>query len=185
MVSRMRLTPRPASGTSLWEMLACLALAATVAALVLPSFSLSSARGRLVASHNILLASLHYARSTAILTNLPTALCLSHDGLRCSREAGAPVRGWLVFQDLARRGAVEIDAADTLLRHVALPAPVTVRGSRAAVTYWPVARAGTTSTFLLCHAGHAQAARAIVVSQSGRPRTALDGAWPGTLRCPA
>ena len=176
---------RLSRGVSLWELLVSMAIAGTLAAAALPSFSLTGARARLVASHNLLIGSLHYARSTAILRNVPTAVCLSADGERCMLQAGAAARGWLVFHDVARHGAVQLETGDTLLRHVEVPAPVTVRGSRAAVTYWPVSLAGTTSTFLFCHPGRAADGRAIIVSQSGRPRTAVDGAWTARLECPA
>jgi hypothetical protein len=44
---------------------------------------------------------------------------------------------------------------------------VAVRSSRAAVTFWPVAMAGTTGTFTFCAGADG---RAVVISQTGRPR---------------
>jgi hypothetical protein len=78
---------------------------------------------------------------------------------------------------------VQLGAADNLLRHVELPGRVSMQGSRTAVTYWPTSRAGTTSTFLMCHAGRPLEGRAVVVSQSGRPRVVVDGTWTQRLRC--
>jgi hypothetical protein len=58
------------------------------------------------------------------------------------------------------------------LRQSRIPDGVVVRGSRAAVTFWPVARASLTSTFDVCDVRREVAGRAVVVSQTGRPRIA-------------
>jgi Tfp pilus assembly protein FimT len=131
-----------------------------------------------------LLGSLHFARSAAALQALPTVLCLSADGRRCLESPRAEARGWLVFHDVDRGSPVQIEGGDLVLRAVELPGRVSVRGSRSAVTYWPVARAGTTATLLLCHDGYPQHGRAVVISQSGRVRTAAGGEWTDQLRCP-
>ncbi|MGQ0836086.1 MAG: GspH/FimT family pseudopilin [Gammaproteobacteria bacterium] len=174
-----------ARGISLWESLATLSIVATLTAAALPSFDDTFARARLVTGVNSMVGSLHFARSAAILRNIPTAVCLSGDGARCLEAAGTAARGWLVFYDVQRGGPVRIDAPDTLLRRIELPGRITVQGSRAAVTYWPTARAGTTSTFLVCHAARPREGRAVVVSQTGRPRTVADGSWTERLRCSA
>jgi type IV fimbrial biogenesis protein FimT len=171
------------SGVSLWELLTTLAIVAVLYAAAVPSFGITSARARLTAGVNALVGSLHLARTAAMLRNAPTAVCLSMDGVRCADRIAPDARGWLVFHDIERGGAVQLDTHDVLLRRVDLPGRITVQGTRAAVTYWPTSRAGTTSTFLLCHEGRADQGRAVVVSQTGRPRTVLDGSWNDRLRC--
>jgi hypothetical protein len=44
------------------------------------------------------------------------------------------------------------------------------------VTFWPVTRAASTSTFELCQVGRRATGRSIVVSQTGRPRVATEAA---------
>jgi type IV fimbrial biogenesis protein FimT len=169
----------------LWQVLIATAVAAVLAAGVLPSFSHTSIRARSAASINLLLGSLHLARSAALLTAQPTALCLTADHATCLAGEAIEARGWLVFHDVRRSHPVRLDAEDTLLRSATLPEGVFALGNRTAVNYWPVARAGTPVTFLLCHRGQPQHGRAVIVSQSGRVRTAAEGAWTAALRCPA
>jgi type IV fimbrial biogenesis protein FimT len=175
--------PSRVGGVSLWELLATLSIIATLGATAVPSFAPTIARARLSASVNSLVGSLHFARSTAILRNVPTAVCLSADGLRCVEQASSAARGWLVFHDVERGSPVQLDTLDSLLRHIELPERISIRGSRLAVTYWPTSRAGTTGTFLMCHASRPDDGRAVVISQTGRPRTVTDGSWTERLRC--
>jgi type IV fimbrial biogenesis protein FimT len=174
----------PARGWTLPQLLVVSVLVAAIATAALPSFSLTLARSRSAASVNLLLGSLHFARSAALLQALPTAVCLTADGAQCLEQPDRQARGWLVFHDLTRGRTVQVDGEDTLLRAVELPSRMSAFGSRGAVTYWPVARAGTTATFLICPAGQPREARAVVVSQSGRARAAAGGEWTDRLRCP-
>jgi hypothetical protein len=63
-----------------------------------------------------------------------------------------------------------------VLRRFRVADGVVVHGSRAAVTFWPVARTSLTSTFDVCDAKQEIAGRAVVVSQTGRPRVAVEEA---------
>jgi Tfp pilus assembly protein FimT len=128
----------------------------------------------LTASANDLLGALYLAHSSALRGGVPTAVCLSADGAQClTRTADAAV-GWLVFEDRQRGAALQMAAGDVLLARVTLPVALQVRGTRVGVTYWPAPRAGTTSTFTLCTSQTGNPGRAVIVSQTGRPRVAAD-----------
>ena len=159
-------------GFTALELLVVIAIAAVLVAMAAPSFSGLRRTASIGSAANQLLWALHYARSTAILRNVPAVVCLSADGARCLTSAGTPASGWLVFLDQQRSSPVQLNAADELLRNIPLPSQVTVQGTRAAVTFWPTARAGTTSTFKLCDARGDPRGKAVVVSQTGRPRVA-------------
>lgn len=166
------------SGFTAVELLVVLAIAGVLAALAVPSFSQLRLGASIGASANQMLWALHYARSTAILRNVPTVLCLTADGERCLTGANAAATGWIVFQDSTRSSPVQVNAGDEVLHRLVLPQEVTVSGTRSAVTYWPTTHAGTTSTFTLCDArGRISQGRSVVVSQTGRPRVA------GTASC--
>lgn len=62
------------------------------------------------------------------------------------------------------------DAGEPILRHHVVDRPTTLRATRPAVTYWPTVRAGMTGTFQFCSAVAGVAPRAVIVSQTGRPR---------------
>lgn len=161
------------NGFSLIECLVVLAIAAVLAAVAVPSFSDTRREAALTASVNQLLGALHFARSAAILSNTPTVVCLTADGAQCAdRSAGESIQGWLVFRNTDRESPPTLDAADELLRRSELPDDVFLQASRAALTFWPTARAGTTGTFTLCSRQQPLASRKVVVSQTGRPRIA-------------
>ena len=159
-------------GFTALELLVVVALTAVLVAMATPSFSELRRAASIGSSANQLLWALHYARSTAVTRNVPAVVCLSADGARCLTSTGTPGTGWLVFLDRQRGSPVQLNMADELLRVIPLPSQVTVQGTRAAVTFWPTARAGTTSTFKLCDARGDPRGKAVVVSQTGRPRVA-------------
>lgn len=162
-------------GLSWVELLAVLAVAAVLAALAAPSFARLRGQAASLAASNALMGGLHLARSQALLRSTPAVLCLSADGRRCLSDArGLQARGWLVFVDRSRRraasGPPQLDPGDLLVNRYAAAAPLQLHGTRPAVTYWPVSRAGTTATFTVCTPQALAPPRAVVVSQSGRPR---------------
>ena len=157
-------------GYTTLELLTVLAIAGILAALAAPSFAELKRGAGVTAGANQMLWALHYARSAAILRNVPTVVCLTADGTTCLTAAGAQGSGWLIFHDSDRSAPPRLSPADQLLHASTLPPGFKVSGTRAAVTYWPIARAGTTGTFKLCATQGAAMGRAVVVSQTGRPR---------------
>jgi type IV fimbrial biogenesis protein FimT len=158
-------------GFSVLELMVVLTVATVLVTLAAPSFARMKRAASLSAATNQLLWALNFARSAAVLNSVPVTLCLSGDGESCLDSAAAVGIGWLVFYQ--SQGPAE----SPLLHTFRLPGAVAVRGTRAAVTFWPVARAGTTSTFDLCvgERGAVQG-RAVVVSQTGRARVAMEEA---------
>jgi type IV fimbrial biogenesis protein FimT len=182
----MAIRRRRQQGISWFELLVVLGIAALLALLAAPSFSRVRANAASLAASQGLLGALHLARSQALLRSLPTVLCLSADGQRCLGDARRlEARGWLVFVDRVRRrvgsGPPQLDRGDELVRRYSAARPVQLHGTRAAVTYWPVSRAGTTATFTVCVPAALAPTRAVIVSQSGRPR--LRASAPDVAPC--
>jgi type IV fimbrial biogenesis protein FimT len=153
-------------------MLVVVAIAATLVALAAPSFAGFRRAAGVSAAANELLGALHFARSAAILEGAPVTLCLSGDAGTCITSSAQAAVGWLVFTNPDASSATE----QAVLRRVRLPPDVSVHASRAAVNFWPVSRAGSTSTFDECDVNRAVRGRAIGVSQTGRPRVAVEEA---------
>lgn len=158
-------------GVTLLELLAVLGIVAVLIAAAVPSFRGQRARALATAAANSLLGTLHHARTVALLRGRPTVVCLSADGARCLPAGPQRAPGWISFQNDHTESPPQRDATEALLRAESFGGELLIRGSRQAVTYWPVSRAGTTATFTLCAGRPAQAARAIVISQNGRPRS--------------
>jgi type IV fimbrial biogenesis protein FimT len=159
------------------ELLITLAVAGVLISLAVPGFAALARSVGLSVAANELLSALYTARSAALLRGLPVAVCLTSDDSTCVTTAGEAAKGWLVFVPDGGTAAVSRPAVvGEVLSRFRLPGRLTVSGSRPAVTFWPVARAGTTGTFDLCDAGVQGAGRSIVVSQTGRPRVAAEAA---------
>ncbi len=156
---------RPAltAGFTLFELAVVLAMAALLAGLTVPGFQRFSRELQLSRSANALLVALHQARGAAIARGVPVALHTSTD------------TGWRVI--------AEPPGSEELLSHTELPAGILIQGNRSRVVFWPATRAGTTATFTLCDAQHLAVPRAIIVSQTGRPRAARAAADGSALEC--
>jgi type IV fimbrial biogenesis protein FimT len=149
------------SGFTLVEFTVVVTVMAVLLSLAVPAFSQLSRNAALTTAANQLLQALHFGRAAALSRGVPVSVCLSNDGLRCLTRAGEPARGWLVLVDSQSDTAV--------LRKAEIVEELTLQGSRSTVSYWPAALAGTTATFTFCARAFA-VGRAVVVSQSGRPR---------------
>jgi type IV fimbrial biogenesis protein FimT len=157
-------------GVTAFELLLTLGLIAILFALAAPSFTRGARNSRVLATAQELLHGLHVARSQAMLANRPATLCLSNDGATCMTNGRAAARGWIVFLvDSMPQSATR--AATPVLRRFQAD-DLAFYGSRSAVTFWPVSRAGTTDTLVVCDPQRLAAGRAVVVSQTGRPRMA-------------
>jgi type IV fimbrial biogenesis protein FimT len=154
-------------GFSAVELLAATAVLAVLASFAVPTYVRVGRSMSLSAAANEMLWALHLARSTALLRAQPVAVCLTADGEHCLVSGARQASGWLVFVDRE-------DGEGEVLRRLSLAPGLSVRATRLTVTYWPTAMAGTTGTFTFCAAGGA--GRAVVISQTGRPRVENEGA---------
>ncbi|MCC7463432.1 MAG: GspH/FimT family pseudopilin [Gammaproteobacteria bacterium] len=170
------------TGLTLFELALALALVAVMTGIASPSLGRWRAQAAVQRHAYALLGALHEARSIAITRGEPVVLCQSAGTTACL-AGSAPAGGWTVFVDRAGGSSARLDAGDELLRSVELPPELRLLGSRRALTYWPVARAGTTATLMLCHA-HGEAL-AVIVSQTGRPRLSRTDATGAALDCGA
>jgi type IV fimbrial biogenesis protein FimT len=165
---------------TLVELMVVVAIVAILATMAAPTFGSLRRTAAVGAAATELLAALHFARSAAVLDSQPVTLCLSADGQSCVSSSADPANGWLVFAQPGAGVAASATVVPPVLRHFQVAAGVVVRGSRAAVTFWPTARASLTSTFDICDVRQAVAGRAVVLSQMGRPR--MEDASCGTER---
>jgi type IV fimbrial biogenesis protein FimT len=172
----------PQAGLTLFELALTLALVAVMAGVATPSLGRWRSEAVLQREAYALLGALHEARNVAITRGQPVVLCQTSAPERCLATS-APASGWAVFIDRPGGATGRLDAGDERLRSVELPAELRLVGSRRALTYWPVARAGTTATLALCHARGG--AIAVIVSQTGRPRLSRTDASGAALDCGA
>ncbi len=168
------------SGTTLLELMVVLAIAAILATIAVPSFASLIASSRLSSATNSMIASLHLARSEAIKRNSRTVLCPSATGTACAGSGGWQ-QGWLVFHDPNNNAALDAGEA-VIFAKEAMAGEIHLTGNDTMSNYISYVATGATEqisgaflsgTLTVCDAsGASTSARKIVISKTGRPRTA-------------
>jgi type IV fimbrial biogenesis protein FimT len=131
---------------------------------------------------NQLLQAIYYARSEAIKRNGVVSLCPSLDGSTCT-TATAWQTGWLVFVNLDHDSPADRDAAEDLLR-VYEPWPQgRITSNRTTLSFRAFGQSGVTATIAFCDDRGSAAARAVIISQTGRPRLTDRNSSGGAIAC--
>lgn len=167
-------------GVTLVELLVLLALVAIVQSLAAPAVFGFADSMRLAAGANTLLSSIHFARSEAIKRNARVVMCKSVTGNSCASTGGWE-QGWIVFHDANNNAS--LDAGEPrLLWEQPLPDRLRLVGNAPIASYVSYTPMGTTrlisgafqaGTFTICFQSAIRVeVRQVVVSSSGRPRTA-------------
>jgi len=176
--------PRHARAFSLYEALVTLTVVSMVTTVAVPSFQQLISSQRMSAAVNSLVTALHLARSETIKRGERAVLCPSSDGRAC-RNNTVWEGGYLVYID--RNGNNEFDADEMAVRIFGAIEGLHIRSAhRDHVTYQPNGMAsGSTITITFCDKHGLGAPRAVIVSNSGRPRTSTRDASGGAISCPA
>lgn len=114
----------------------------------------------------------HFARLEAVKRNGVVSLCPSGDGESCAPRGAAWQRGWIVFVNADGDSPAVRDPDEPLLRVAAAWAGGTVSANRTTLSFRPFGQSGVTATFTFCDARGPAGARAVIISQGGRPRVA-------------
>jgi type IV fimbrial biogenesis protein FimT len=167
------------SGATLLELMVVLAVSAILLGIGVPSFIGLANSSRLTSATNELVASLHLARSEAIKRNSRTVMCTSATGTSCVASGGWQ-QGWLVFNDVNNNAVLDAGEAVILARQ-AQPAGLLLTGNTHVSKYISYSPSGATrlvsgafqaGTLTLCNESAVPgAARQVIVSSTGRPRT--------------
>ena len=148
-------------GHTLIELLAVLCITAVLAGLATPSLRALQAQTQLTTAVDHLQVALQLARSTALMRAQAVVWCLADD------------QGACLPADVSRGQfyALRVGGADgELLRREHLAPGLQLLATRAQVTYYPLPRAGSTSTLTLCEVQSWAASRQLIISQTGRVR---------------
>lgn len=173
---------RSRDGYTLIELLAGLAAMAVSLAWGVPSFRnflLDAARTREV---NQFVQALYLARGEAIKRNQVVSLCPSRDGVTCL-PGSLWASGWLVFVNVDRDSPATRDSGEELLRTYPSWDSGQISSNRSTLSFRAFGQSGVTATVTFCDARGSSAARAVIVSQTGRPRVADRDSSGGLLNC--
>jgi len=130
-------------------------IVAVLLAIGVPSLHGTIQRNRVSSASNDLLASLAYARTTAIDRGQLISMCPSADGASCTTGGEAYEPGWIVYTYPASTASANkaYDSSSTLLRAVGERAGVSIHAQQTGVITFGAQgqlRPGTALVFLIC-----------------------------------
>lgn len=110
------------------------------------------------------------------------SLCPSRNGSTCSPSAQWTT-GWLIFVNLDRDSPAARDADEPVLRVYEPWDAGHITSNRSTLSFRPFGQMGVTATVTFCDDRGSRAARAVIISQTGRPRISSRSASGGSLVC--
>ena len=170
----MSAATKTARGFTIPELMTALAVTGLSLALAVPSMDNVIANQQRATSVNLLLSTLHLARSAAMTRNEVITLCASSNGEQCTDTPWAS--GWIVVSEQARRQNAE--ASGILAAEPALAESITVKSSafEGLISYRPNGQtmtaqgANETGSFWICSSRGAGEGRGLWINASGIPK---------------
>ncbi len=159
-------------GYSLLELLVTMGIVAIVVTGGIPLMRQSIHSSRLSAEINAFVSGVQVARSEAIKRNAAAVLCPSVDGASCTLAPDAWEAGWLVFANDDRDSPPEIDPDEIILAYHSISKGLQVSANRPMFVFRSHAHRSTNGTVVFCPAQQPPEPRAVVISYTGRPRSA-------------
>ncbi len=173
-----------ARGFTLIELMATLAIAAVLVTLSIGFGSLIQ-RNQLITAINTLVNDMNFARSEAIKSGTEIVICITNDGVNCNK-GDRWQQGWMIYHD--RDGNRRRDHGESIIRRKNAFAEQTLirYNGRPVDNYIRFQATGSTQyngTFSFCHKTHGNYKRALILSNTGRLRTASRQANGREINC--
>jgi type IV fimbrial biogenesis protein FimT len=168
------------AGFTLWELLWTLAITGVAAGLAVPSFAEFLLDSRRTADINGFVIAVQLARSEASKRGRSVVLCQSADLRTCGNDELEYGSGWIVFSNDDDVRPPQRSGLEPLL-YAHAPALVgSISANRELFEFRPYLKRSVNGTVTFCDRRGAGAARAVIVSYTGRPR--VDSKGPGGER---
>jgi type IV fimbrial biogenesis protein FimT len=171
-------------GLTLWELLCTLSIAAIALTGAIPAFRSFLLDARLTADVNGWVLAVQVARSEAAKRGRPVIVCKTDDTWRCGGTDLPIDAGWMVFVNLDDKYPPRRSASEPLL-YVHHPEITGTAISNRPYYEFRVGRRSTNGTTVFCDQRGAAAAKAVIVSYTGRPRVDRVDADRRPLKCAA
>ena len=161
-------------GHTLTELLAMLGIAAVIAAAAVPVFSNLLLESRMNAALSTAMHAINLARQFSATRSEAIRLCGSDDERECSGRLDWSGGLLLANDDNRFRQSLLLSGGNGM---------PSIRSNRSTIAFEGGSGFATPATLTLCDRRGARAARAVIVSRSGRPRTSERDGSVGTLAC--
>lgn len=161
-------------GHTLPELIATLGVAAVLATVAVPSFSNLLLDSRMSAALTTAMHAVNRARQFSAARGQTIRLCGSDNGRLCSERADWTGSLLLTDETAEFQHSLALDGGDGAPR---------IRSNRPIVRFEGGSGFVSPATFTICDRRGARAARAVIVSRSGRPRESARDASGGPLAC--
>lgn len=171
-------------GMTLIELLLTVALVAMLMSLAVPGFANLLLDARMTDQVNALVHGIHLGKQSARIRLSDIALCKSLDGQNCAHDR-AWHDGWILFENRDRDHPPSVGPDEPVLAAGAPYADGTITANRLHFVFRPFVIRSTNGTLTFCDRRGDAAARALIISPTGRPRTAGTGPGNRKLSCPA
>jgi len=171
-----------AQGMTLIELLATVSLVAILGTLAAPSFRNMSLNSERTATVNNFFHALFLARSEAIKRGEVVTVCKSENGSTCL-SAGSWTSGWIVFVNKDHDETPVRDDGEPILQVYSGWPRGQITSNRPAYSFRPYAQGVVNGTIVFCDSRGSAEARAIIISQTGRPRVSQRDASNRPLQC--
>ena len=157
------------AGLSLFELLVTLLIAGLLTGLGIAGFRQLILDARLTSQVNAFVGAVHLARQTASQVLVPVSLCAGHG--RCDPDGDWNL-GWTAFVNRDGDEPPVVDADETILAMHSPWQDGRIHANRHAFSFRPFSLRDTNGTVGFCGPRGDAAARAVVISPTGRPRLA-------------
>ena len=170
------------TGFTVAELLITLAVLAILSVTAVPAFTGVLLSARMTDQVNGLVHAVHLAKQATHMRLTDVALCRSADGRHC-QHAGAWDDGWLLFVNTDGDMPPQVADDEPVLASAGAWPGGSIAANRRFFVFRPATIRSTNGTLTFCDRRGADAARALIVSYTGRPRTARRAPGNGPLTC--
>jgi type IV fimbrial biogenesis protein FimT len=170
-------------GFTLPELIFAMAIVVGLLGWAIPGFRDFQRNAERTREVNQFIQAVYLARSEAIKRHGVVSLCPSVDGSTCAAAGSRWQSGWLVFANLDHDQPASRDPGEPLLRTFPRWNGGTIDGNRPTLSFRAFGQLAVTATFVFCDERGPGAARAVIISQTGRPRVSDRSASNKPLTC--
>lgn len=177
-------------GFTIVELMITILVLALLAGIGVPAFQSTVMNNRMTSQINALVTSMNQARSEAIKQNRDVVVCRSTDSSSCAGSGSGWAQGWLVFVDENENGSIDgggnnCDGSGDCKLSVqsTLSGNIQVDANVSQLIYNGRGTSNTGGTFTFCDSRGAEEAKAIIISNTGRPRISKTKADGSSLTC--